>query len=86
VSPNSCEMSQVNMIIHLPSAVLWLCGTQWAVAGHDDVPLMGTFRAAMLFLAVDRCAEEVSPGVYTCSIDIVVFCVIAHPDCWVCRT
>jgi hypothetical protein len=46
------------------------------MTGHDDVPFVGTFWPPMHLLAIDRGAEEVSPGVYIRSIDIVVLGVL----------
>lgn len=55
------------------------------MASYNDIPFVRALRAATFFLAVDRGPEEVSPGIHTRSIDIVVLGVVAHPVCWLSR-
>lgn len=53
-------------------------GAKRAVARHNNVTFVRSTRASVVPVAVDGGAKEVSPGIHTGGIDVVVFGVFAH--------
>jgi len=45
---------------------------------NHDISFMWTSGTPMFFLAIDRGAEEMSSGVHTRGVDIVVLGIVAH--------